>query len=129
MREIKFRGKAINGDWVFGLLTKKKIRNSGELSFAIATADCSLANTVPVIENTIGEFTGFTDKNGVDVFDGDILKDFQGYTCSVARALGGFNLLYPDNDAVPLAFTAPFFQMCGFEVVGNIFEGNGDAGN
>ena len=31
MREIKFRGKSMGGHWCYGLLTKKKIRNSGRL--------------------------------------------------------------------------------------------------
>ena len=39
MRTIKFRGRAMNGDFVYGLLTKKKIRSSGEIRYAIATAN------------------------------------------------------------------------------------------
>ena len=42
-REIKFRGKSMGNHWVYGLLTKKKIRNSGRIDFAIATDDYSLA--------------------------------------------------------------------------------------
>ena len=58
MREIKFRGKSMGGHWYYGLLTKKKIRNSGEMMYAIAQGD-----TVPVMEKSVGEYTGLKDKN------------------------------------------------------------------
>lgn len=45
---IKYRGYDINDNPVDGLLTKKKIRNSGKISWAIATGNCSLAETVPI---------------------------------------------------------------------------------
>ena len=75
MREIKFRGRDMSGHWVYGLLTKKKIRNSNKLQYAIATEDCSMGNTIPIIENTVGEFTGFKDIDGKEIFEGDIIQN------------------------------------------------------
>ena len=110
MREIKFRGKAINGDWVYGLLTKKKIRSSGEISYAIATGDCSLGNTVPVVEETIGEFTGWTDKNGVEIFEGDILQTSNGSRLEVEYLTGGWTCNCINTNMAT--------------VIGNVFEGD-----
>ena len=75
-RVIKFRGKsALGGHWTFGLLTKKKPRRNGEINYAIATADCSLANTIPVHEPTIGQFTGNYDCDDKEIYEGDILQN------------------------------------------------------
>ena len=74
-REIKFRGKnALSGHWVYGFLIKKKNRKNGKIYFAIAVDDCSLANTIPVHAETVGEFTGLKDVDGVDVYEGDIVE-------------------------------------------------------
>ena len=61
--------------WVYGLLTKKKIRNSGRIDFAIATDDYSLANTIPINENTIGQFTGLKDIESEEIYEDDIVND------------------------------------------------------
>lgn len=74
-REIKFRGKSMISRWIYGLLTKKKFRNSGRISYAIAKDDCSLGNTIPVTEESIGEFTGFKDIDDKEIFEGDIIQN------------------------------------------------------
>lgn len=83
MRPIKFRGRDMNGHFVYGLLTKKRIRSSGEIRWAIATGNCSLAETVPVNENSIAQLVGL-DCDGREVYDDDTLIDQKGreYTVS-----------------------------------------------
>ena len=78
MRQIKFRGADMNGNFVYGLLTKKKIRSSGEIRWAIATGNCSQAETVPVRENSIAQLVGF-DRDGREVYEGDIIIDSDGH--------------------------------------------------
>ncbi len=71
-RPIKFRGRAMNGDFVYGLLTKKKIRSSGEIRWAIATGNCTAGETVPVNENSIAQLVGY-DSADNEVYEGDTL--------------------------------------------------------
>ena len=122
-REIKFRGRDMSGHWVYGLLTKKKIRNSNKLQFAIATEDCSMGNTIPVIESTIGEFTGFKDVDGKEIFEGDIFTMTHGYpknTTFVVKYCGTASLTTPNN-ANYRSYTVDHFKN-DCKVIGNIHD-------
>ena len=70
-RPIKFRGRDMTGHFVFGLLTKKRIRSSGEIRFAIATGTRQ-SKVIPVDEDSIAQLVGY-DKDGAEVYEGDTL--------------------------------------------------------
>ena len=78
MRKIKFRGQDICGHYVYGLLTKKKIRNSGNLEWAIVDGHFTQGETIPVIENSIAQLVGY-DADNAEVYEGDVLVSESGH--------------------------------------------------
>ena len=82
MREILFRGKRVeNGEWVYGyyaksvwetgLLSNPIIRTSHQIWYDMDNRHQVYAEIIP---ETVGEWTGLTDRNGVKIFEGDIIK-------------------------------------------------------
>lgn len=71
MREIKFRGKRIdNGEWVYGGF----YQDSDGFPFIIEHIENEGHFFVGVHPDTVGQFTGLLDKNGVEIYENSNLR-------------------------------------------------------
>ena len=72
MRKIKFRGKRVNnGEWVYGFVAQNEIYpyNGTNIKAYIWQIPC-VENLVEIIPETVGQYTGLKDRNGVDITKG-----------------------------------------------------------
>lgn len=136
MREIKFRGKRLNnGEWIYGSLLVSHFKDDKKERYFITQFSGNYTFEHEVDPNTVGQFTGLRDKNGRDIWEGDIFKeDGSGIVRSVFRVPGGLAFednpvsfgydhrapVYPYSSIAEMQSVSWLSQCC--EVIGNIHD-------
>ncbi len=130
MREIRFRGKrAHNGKWVYGCFaefvnyldgdTKPGIQVTNQVPSGFDRMIPAFeTELVEVIPETVGQYTGLHDKNGVEIYEGDVVRadmDFGpgGYAEQIAS-------IYWDEGVGGWQFN--YFDKTTIEIIGNIYD-------
>ena len=131
MREIKFKGKSMDGKWYYGLPYFSKDRMKCQIRYDISERGCTFVDVIP---ETISEFISKKDKNVIEIYENDIVKahykdnitklEWEEIEQIVFRDCA-FMLMTEMHDIQfyrPLMKMFQGIELLSLEVIGNIYE-------
>ena len=114
MREIKFRGKdVLTGKWAYGDLVHNKKITETDL------VDRTMVDGYEVDPDTVGQFTGLCDRNGKEIYEGDIVRNESAGFCGVVQYRDATFIIFLGemNGALLICL-----QTGSLEIIGNIHD-------
>lgn len=115
-RKILYRGKTLNGEWVYGLPCGTD--KNGDINTLLIE---NTQQKIDVIPETVGQFTGRLDNHINEIFEGDILR-------LTSRLFNYVIKVVYDNDECRFigekadGMWAEFACLGNVEVIGNIYD-------
>jgi len=124
MREIKFRGKRLsNGEWVYGYYYYSPIQTAHIIyeSYDLPPSREDPGGDIfsehyEVDHETVGQYTGLKDKNGTEIYKGDVI--------SILNGTKTLRVWFIDGQFVAGEGESELYMFVneGCEVIGNIYE-------
>lgn len=128
MREIKFRGKCVHdskyaGEWVTGgYVAPEADAKKQDEGLIICYFGGNDTFTCHVIPETVGQFTGLCDKNGKEIYEGDIVKYTNGTKKVNAAWVDNSRIFAVEYDEGSFGVASLFHVSNSLEVIGNIHD-------